>query len=411
MTTSIERESLEETAIRRWINPVTGKPDFLRFNVENFEERTVAAVELLNEGFYRTVKKAADELRVPYFRLRGRLQGRRPRAENGGNRTLLKTKDEEAILCWAHRRVAQGHHIQLRALRYHANVILRSIGLENKSASQHWAKSFMARHKEIFKVRKSTTRDVKRKAVQDRSHIERWFTGWEKALKELSVKAENVWNFDETGFVVGYLQKGTFLWTYQEVDQPILTDAHDTVLVTVVEAISATGGVIDPFIILPGIVIPVKWVVNHLPKDTTLTTTPTGYTNDMAAFEWIQHFERLTRPSDPAEKRLVVMDGCENHFATQIFHYAAQHNIELFPFPPHLTHLLQPCDVGMFGLYKHRHQQILYREISDGTSNFGKSNFLAQLQEARNRTFKKSVIIKAWQNCGIFPFDPSIVLG
>jgi hypothetical protein len=105
------------------------------------------------------------------------------------------------------------------------------------------------------------------------------------------------------------------------------------------------------------------------------------------------------------------MDGCENHFTTQIFHYAAPHNIKLFPFPPHLTHLLQPCDVGMFRPYKYWHQKILYREISDGTSNFGKSIFLAHLQESRNRTFKKSVIIKAWQKCGVFPFGPSIVLG
>jgi hypothetical protein len=143
----------------------------------------------------------------------------------------------------------------------------------------------MARHKEIFKVRKSTTRDVKRKAVQNRSHIERWFIVREKALKELNIKAENMWNFDETGFMVGYLRKETFLWTYQEVEKPILTDAHDTVLARVVEAISTTGGVIDPFIILPGIMVPVKWIINDLPEDMTFTTTPTGYTNDMVAFE------------------------------------------------------------------------------------------------------------------------------
>src|SRR5690242_12241503 len=139
MTTSVVRESSEKNAVQRWINPVTGKPDFLRFNVENLEERTVAAVELFNEGFYRTVKKAADELKLPYYRLRGRLLGRRPRAENGGNRTLLKTEEEEVILCWAHRRVTQGHHIQLRALRHHANVILKAVGPEDKTASQAWA--------------------------------------------------------------------------------------------------------------------------------------------------------------------------------------------------------------------------------------------------------------------------------
>ncbi|KAH6957651.1 hypothetical protein BKA56DRAFT_602278 [Ilyonectria sp. MPI-CAGE-AT-0026] len=67
MTTSIVRESSEENAVQRWINPVTGKPDLLRFKVENLEERTLAAVELFNEGFYRTVKKATDELKLPYY--------------------------------------------------------------------------------------------------------------------------------------------------------------------------------------------------------------------------------------------------------------------------------------------------------------------------------------------------------
>lgn len=67
--------------------------------------------------------------------------------------------------------------------------------------------------------------------------------------------------------------------------------------------------------------------------------------------------------------------------------------------------------MGIFGLYKYWYQYILYREISDGITNFGKSNFLTHLLEAQNRTFKRSVIIEAWQKCGIFPFDPSIMLG
>lgn len=112
----MSRETSKDCIVRRWINVVTGKPNLLRFNVENIEERTVAAVELYEVGFYRSIKKASDELKVPYYRLRGRLLGAKPRSENGGNHTLLKTEEEESILCWAHRRVTQGHHIQLRAL-------------------------------------------------------------------------------------------------------------------------------------------------------------------------------------------------------------------------------------------------------------------------------------------------------
>lgn len=52
----------------------------------------------------------------------------------------------------------------------------------------------------------------------------------------------------------------------------------------------------------------------------------------------------------------------------------------------------------------------MYREIADGAVDFGKADFLAHLQEARNRTFQQSIILKAWEKCGIFPYNPSIVL-
>lgn len=69
----------------------------------------------------------------------------------------------------------------------------------------------------------------------------------------------------------------------------------------------------------------------------------------------IKHFEKNTRPDDPSEKRLLLMDGCESHFTHEIFYFCSQHNIELFPLPPYLTHLLQPLDVGVFNAYDITH--------------------------------------------------------
>ncbi|KAM4067891.1 DDE superfamily endonuclease [Hirsutella rhossiliensis] len=132
----------------------------------------------------------------------------------------------------------------------------------------------------------------------------------------------------------------------------------------------------------------------------TITTSPKGYVNDILALEFIDHFERHTRPQVPEEERLVLMDGCENHFTYEL----------LFPLPPHVTHLLQPLDVGVFGPYKHWHQQVLYREIANGATNFNKTDFLFHLQEMRNRTFKRPTILSAWEKSGLFPFNPSVVL-
>ena len=274
----------ELSAVQRWVCPRTGKPNFTRFHAGNLEDRTLAAADLFREGFYPSAAKASRELKVPYERLRSRLNGANPISQNGGKNTLLTDIQEQALLCWAHRRIAQGHHVQLRALQHNANAILKAFDRPN-TASLSWAKSFMKRWKNTFHVKKSETRDVKRKAMQDRAHIEAFYHSFEQFIRENHIKPENAWNFDETGFMVGYLQKGTFVWTFLEIEQPILTDAHITVSVTSVESISAAGDSIAPFIILPGVNIPVKWVQNRLSDDTTITTSSKGYINDVLALK------------------------------------------------------------------------------------------------------------------------------
>ncbi|KAH8656312.1 hypothetical protein BGZ61DRAFT_466811 [Ilyonectria robusta] len=87
------------SAVQKWINPRTGKPDFSRYNNGNLELRTVAAAELFHEGFYRSVAAASRDLRVPYDRLLSRTKGAKPATQNGGNNTLLTDMQEQAILC------------------------------------------------------------------------------------------------------------------------------------------------------------------------------------------------------------------------------------------------------------------------------------------------------------------------
>ena len=95
----------ELSVIEKWINPHTGKPDFLRYNKANLEARTLAAADLFREGFYRSIAAASRELKVGYQRLRSRLSGANPVTQNGGNNTLLTDSQEQVILCWSHRRI------------------------------------------------------------------------------------------------------------------------------------------------------------------------------------------------------------------------------------------------------------------------------------------------------------------
>ncbi|KAM4058298.1 hypothetical protein HRG_006688 [Hirsutella rhossiliensis] len=268
--------SSEPTAMQKWINSETNKPNFARHGQENLEARTVAASELIVEGFYHHAFKGI----IQFLRM-------------------------------AERYATGGHHIQGRALQQHANAILKAKG-RGGTASQKWAQRFMKRWGRYFHRRKAASRDVKRKAMQDRACVEAFFQDWSNFIARHDIRRENIWNFDETGFMVGYINKGTFLWTFNDIEKPVLSDSHETV--------------------------------------------------------------------------------------------------SLFPLPPHLTHYLQPLDVGVFRSYKHWHQQVVYREVADGASDFGKTDFLYHLQEIRNRTFKKHTMLSTWEKCGLFPHKPSMVL-
>jgi hypothetical protein len=117
MSISFEIPESLLSAVRRWIISGTGSPNISQFTPYNLEKCTIAAVELLKEGFYPSLTKAAQAWKVPYKRLWSRHKGSHPVSQNGGNNCLFSQEQEKAILAWCWRRVTQGHHIQQRTLR------------------------------------------------------------------------------------------------------------------------------------------------------------------------------------------------------------------------------------------------------------------------------------------------------
>ncbi|KAL5603863.1 hypothetical protein FOVSG1_006613 [Fusarium oxysporum f. sp. vasinfectum] len=404
-----ESPELAPSAQQIYINPETGLPRISRFTDYNIEERTIAAKALCLEGFYPSMRAAAQAWKVNYKRLRSRINGHHPVRDNGGNRTLFSKEEEKAILAWCWRRVTQGHHIQQRTLRQYANSLLKATHRE-PHASRFWARRFLRRYREVFHRRKSRTLAANRKAMADRANIEEWLAKWTEFVEGNDINFDNVWNFDETGFIIGYLMNGIMIWTFLDMDSPLLTDAHTTISMTIVESISATGEIIAPFIIMPGIQIPSRWVDNDLDEQATIVTTPKRYIDDITAQDFFDHFERLTRPQNTSDLRVILYDGCESHFTNELYQKALDANIILYPFPPHLTHILQPLDVGLFSTYKHWHQEALLREIADGATDFNKADFMFHLQEIRRKATKKSTIISSWAKSGIYPLNPSAII-
>ena len=74
-----------------------------------------------------------------------------------------------------------------------------------------------------------------------------------------------------------------------------------------------------------------------------------GWTFDSHGFEWLQkQFDPITRPKDPSERRLLILDGHSSHITANFIAYCMNNKIDLLVLPPHTSHVLQPLDIRIF---------------------------------------------------------------
>jgi hypothetical protein len=67
-------------------------------------------------------------------------------------------------------------------------------------------------------------------------------------------------------------------------------------------------------------------------------------------------------------------------------------------------------DITVFQPFKHWHKKTVEVAVRTGCINFNKVEFLHEIQSIRLRTFKKGMILSAWEKSGLFPLNPEIVL-
>ena len=119
-----------------------------------------------------------------------------------------------------------------------------------------------------------------------------YFEAYRTARKTRGIADEDVWNMDETGFRIGCGRAHWVISTHSR--KPLLLTGPDNrEYVTSCECISAGGRNIPPMVIIAGVLILEKWPQqNDLNDDVLLTTSPTGYSNDDLAIDWLKHFDK-----------------------------------------------------------------------------------------------------------------------
>ena len=240
--------------------------------------------------------------------------------------------------------------------------------------------------------------------------LEDYFNAYKQVVVNYGIPPQDQYNFDETGFRIGV---GGSQWIItMEVGKKHHTIGSDSNhdYVTSVETISGDGEALPPLLIVQGVNHLHQWYTNtELPDNYSIATSPSGYSNDQLAYAHLLHFDEWSSRRQVGVWRLLIFDGFGSHLTKEFIDYCDNRKIIPFGLPPHTSHLLQPLDVGVFQPFKHYHKEAVEMATRTGCTNFNKVEFLNAIHDIRVKTFRKSVILSAWEQLGLIPFNPLLV--
>jgi hypothetical protein len=117
--------------------------------------------------------------------------------------------------------------------------------------SQSWLTRFIKNELQEFHF--ITTKPIaqQRTKAQDEPTVERWFEEYHEFLLNHSIEPHSIWNMDETGFRIG-IPGGERVIVPRVAKELYTPSPENRTSITIIETVSAIGGVIQPVLIIPG---------------------------------------------------------------------------------------------------------------------------------------------------------------
>lgn len=253
------------------------------------------------------------------------------------------------------------------------------------------------------------TKPIERSQLESHTEdeVQTWFEDYQATLTKYKItKPKYILNMDESGVRVG-CPNGEEVVVPNEVVDLYTASPENKKSITIFETIYADGykKPIPPLVVCPGVKVMDNWIHDYLTGDEAITTSPTGYTNDKVVMDYLDHLILHTKASPTKHWILFFLDGHLTHEYPDFVIKAAEHHIALHVFLSHLTHTLQPLDVGVFRPWKHYHNKAIQNAIRSFDFEYTVSSFFRDLSSIRKETMKPHTIINFFLHSEMWPVD------
>jgi len=374
----------------------------------NNEGRILLALKALQNNPKLSARRAAEMYHVHSRTLQRRRRGVQSRRDIVPNSRKLSDLEEETLVQFILKLDSQGFPPRVSFVEAMANCLLAD---RNASpVGTRWANNFIKRQPEL-KTRFFRRYDYQRAKCEDPTIIRNWFRLVENTIAKYGIQSHDIWNFDETGFMMGMISSGMVVTGSEKLGRPKSVQPGNREWITVIQAINAEGQAIEPFIIGAGQNHLANWHEEPtLPRDWVIAMSQNGWTNNELGLEWLRHFDRRTADRSVGSYRLLILDGHESHHSVEFERYCEANKIVTLCMPAHASHLLQPLDVGCFGPLKKAYGREIEDLIKRSVHHISKTEFFPAFVAAFQATMTEKNIRGAFRGAGLVPFDPESVI-
>ena len=378
------------------------------------EKRMEMAIEVFNKGQFPSKTACAQAFDVPSRTLMKRFNGVTSRKQSIANCRKLSNTEEATLSRWILDMSQRGLPLQFSTVHYLAKLLLSArlkiSASEKATIGELWVNCFIKCHPEL-KSKYTCWYNYQHARCEDPELIKAWFRCVEKTIQQYGIAEEDIYNMDETGFQMGVASTAKVICgsetrdSYAKSIQP-----GNREWITAIVAVSASGSVLPPQIIMAGKKHQSQWY-SSIPKDYRISMSENGWTNDHLGFEWLQEiFEKYTASQTVGKYRLLILDGHSSHATADFDHFCTERKIIPLYMPPHSSHLLQPLDISCFGPLKHYYGQKIREMAQNGIHTIDKIDFLSIYSKVYANTFSKTNIQSGFGAAGLIPLKPERVL-
>jgi hypothetical protein len=374
----------------------------------NEEARILLALQALQNNPKLKLRRAAKIYNIGRMKLWRRQQGIQSRLDWIPKSRKLSDLEEEILIHFILDLDSRGFPPRLRGVKDMADQLLAD--RDAPPVGTRWASNFVKRHPDL-KTRFFRKYDYQRAKCEDPTIIRDWFRLVTNTIAKYGIRSNDIYNFDETGFMMGMIQSGMVVTGTERREKPKSVQPGNREWITVIQSINAEGWSIPPFIIGAGQYHLANWYrESNLPGDWVIATTQNGWTDNETGLEWLKHFDRCTAKRTNSRYRLLILDGHESHHSIEFERYCEENKIIRLCMPPHSSHLLQPLDVGCFSVLKNAYGREIEHLIRCSITHVSKTEFFPAFYAAFQATMTEKNIKSAFRGAGLVPLDPESVV-